>query len=636
MTTRHNDRGQAMPANLPTRGIAAVLASFGVVAVIAALYWMSSLETAPPVHHSSKGGRVDPWRPLPGCLNMTGPEGQPIPWLVDAATTLVCRSGRATSKPVAQSDVPGEYNELLRSLGPLRAPLRIGGETLVKARMVDGHRIVSGADVQLTLRAASQQRASQLLACLSGESSACAPLGIGSTAWASMAEGAALRSGALLVMDIHSGAIEVLASGRSRCFQAEEEGKALPPHCPPSARERGARPWKLQSPAMFADEMPGSLAKLPMILSLLRDPETGPALLRDGAAQERFLQDIAHSETANFLDRIFCKERDYQSCGRIEGVEAAAADLGWNRPRLNYLSLGRTGNPGLVLNAPAGRFMRQPVTQVDATVWASIPPRYSPAAAKRCAEQPGNQRWSKCNTEALANLVSELWGQGNARVSPMAVADGLAHLAAAANGATEVAAPHLLHSVTGRHASNSAEVRLTAEAMARPLAVAPSHAQLILRGLALTHRTGGTAYTACLKALGSGRPAEFICANLKGVAGKTGTPVFNHDQLRVDERARRCAALRATLAENVPERRHAVRNELTQCQVAPLKWYAAVIRDDPTQESGPWTKVVVALAERNWKQDGRIDAALDRGSNIAAEMVFRFLLGNKEMVDVAQ
>lgn len=608
----------ALPAGASARGIGPLLLLFGLIGLCLAVVKYRELELLPPppVHQSDKGRRVDPWRPLPGCILLAENGGIVLPWAPDASTVSTCRiwsDGSAKPAPVGFTAEEGGFAALLRATAPLRTPLRANSTLPMAKVMLSGQAMPAGATLRLTVNAGAQARADRLLACLSGQTDVCPELGIAPDTWEHHYENAAMRAGALLVMDIASGRIEVAVSHISPCYAAEESGKLLTPECPPSAREQGARPWKLANLALFADEMPGSLVKLPIILALLRHPETGPGLLRPGLTQDKFIDDIRRSETPNFLDRMFCRDHSYARCDRIGGLEQAAADLGWNRSLGNLLALN--GAPAAVdMKAPPARFLRIR----SSGTWQPLSSRYRPERARRCAEKSKDQRWSKCRDEAVANLVAELWGQGNARVSPLAVAATLAQVGASSNRLERIGAPHLLLAAEGDQISLVRDSEMINE----PMRIAPDHADLILKGMGLTHQMGGTAFTACLHALGNGPKAAQGCALFKGVAGKTGTPVFNHDRLTVTARARECAELRKRMQSQGANK---LRSELTQCQVAPFKWYAAVVRDDPTQPSGPWSKVIVALAERNWRRDGRIDSSLDRGPNIAAEMVFRYL-----------
>lgn len=612
-----------LPATAISRGIVPLLLLLGLLALAAALLYLQQMKEVLPdaVHRTEHGKRLDPWRPLPGCILLATAEGKRRYWAPDEATAAVChaRFGAAvvTDAVHLTADETG-LAPLLRATALLRTPLQADPMLPQNTVTAGGASLSAGATLHLTLDADAQVRADRLLACLVGESDACTMVGIPPDTWQHHHENAAMRAGALLVLDITSGRIEVATNGRSLCYAAEEAGQPLPKGCPPSARAPGARPWKLANRALFADEMPGSLVKLPIMLALLRDHETGASLLQPGPMQERFVQDIRRSETANFLDRLFCRDRGYVGCSRLGELDRAAGDLGWNRPSPNLLAL--EGAPAAVyLRAPAARLLRQPNSTSSA--WKPMSLRYRPERAQRCAEQPGDLRWSKCRDEVVANLVAELWGQGNARISPLAVAIALARIAAADNRQVSLAPPHLLAAAEGDRRRMVPQV----ESAGDTATIAPEHARLILKGMSQTHLPGGTAFTACQHAFGGDSQAMRMCVELKGVAGKTGTPVFNHDRLTVSARARHCAELREHEIRGGPAQQRAVRAALTQCQVVPLKWYAAVVRDDPRRADGPWSKVVVALAERNWRRDGRIDSSQDRGPNIAAELVFRYL-----------
>jgi len=55
----------------------------------------------------------------------------------------------------------------------------------------------------------------------------------------------------------------------------------------------------------------------------------------------------------------------------------------------------------------------------------------------------------------------------------------------------------------------------------------------------------------------------------------------------------------------------------------PYKWYVAAYRADGAR-SGPWTKVIAVLTERNWLQrSGRVHGAGDQGPNPSAEIAMQ-------------
>ena len=64
-------------------------------------------------------------------------------------------------------------------------------------------------------------------------------------------------------------------------------------------------------------------------------------------------------------------------------------------------------------------------------------------------------------------------------------------------------------------------------------------------------------------------------------------------------------------------------NEPACGALRPYKWYVAAYRSD-AHGSGPWTKVIAVLTERNWTvQGGRIHGAGDHGPNPAAEIAMQ-------------
>jgi len=56
----------------------------------------------------------------------------------------------------------------------------------------------------------------------------------------------------------------------------------------------------------------------------------------------------------------------------------------------------------------------------------------------------------------------------------------------------------------------------------------------------------------------------------------------------------------------------------------PYKWYVAAYRAEAG--SGPWTKVIGVLTERNWiRQTGQIHGAGDHGPNPSAEIAMQIM-----------
>ncbi|MEO7338641.1 MAG: hypothetical protein ABIV63_18865, partial [Caldimonas sp.] len=55
----------------------------------------------------------------------------------------------------------------------------------------------------------------------------------------------------------------------------------------------------------------------------------------------------------------------------------------------------------------------------------------------------------------------------------------------------------------------------------------------------------------------------------------------------------------------------------------PYKWYVAAFKD-PQATSGPWTKAIAVLTERNWlKASGQVHGVGDHGPNPSAEIAMQ-------------
>src|SRR3954469_4322576 len=185
------------------------------------------------------------------------------------------------------------------------------------------------------------------------------------------------------------------------------------------------------------------------------------------------------SDSARFLDRMFCGEQNLAACGRPWEVQEAARAFGWNAGcREGNGSCGKAallfGGPlsrsddrtapapgataiayGRVLSEPAGRKLGAPIRLMAPTV-------LDAGILRRCAAGPDGRRlsdddWEKCKGGAVVDVVAEGWGQGHARASVLGVAGMMVTLAAAANGVAEVPRPHLvsaLHGIAGTGSSD--------------------------------------------------------------------------------------------------------------------------------------------------------------------------------------
>ncbi|MEO7243911.1 MAG: hypothetical protein ABIX12_02010, partial [Rubrivivax sp.] len=247
----------------------------------------------------------------------------------------------------------------------------------------------------------------------------------------------------------------------------------------------------------------------------------------------------------------------------------------------------------------------------------------------RCAAGADGRRrtdddWGKCKGGAVVDVVAEGWGQGHARVSTLGVAGMMAVLAAAANGQAAVSAPHLVEALHGagtgpgsRAAPRVAAPWLATAPLASPLG--REAAEVILSALSYSHRAG-TARTACEQVFDAKR-----CRDIDWLAGKTGTPSFPMDGVTLDELARECPRQAAGGAAMARPGARGQEKPIVCSSLRPYKWYTAVWRDG-AGASGPWTKAIAVLTERNWiRQSGQIHAAGDRGPNPSAEIALQIV-----------
>ncbi|MEO8312799.1 MAG: hypothetical protein ABI520_16640, partial [Caldimonas sp.] len=135
-------------------------------------------------------------------------------------------------------------------------------------------------------------------------------------------------------------------------------------------------------------------------------------------------------------------------------------------------------------------------------------------------------------------------------------------------------------------------------------------AEVILSGLSYSHRAG-TARTACEQVFDARR-----CRDIDWLAGKTGTPSFPSDGLTLDALVKLCR-------DGAPPSAEARRGACSSLR--PYKWYVATWRGDGAK-TGPWTKAIAVLAERNWlRSSGRIHGTGDHGPNPAAEIALQIV-----------
>jgi hypothetical protein len=625
--------------------------------------------------------RRNPWSGVPGCVYLTHRDADAARALRAAylaperslLRTLCARTELAgdTRAPRAIAGEPGDADPLddarwsvppslatlLEPLDALRQPASDLHHAVMAQRTradagsgdridLDGAPVMVGQSIDLTIDPASQALAQQVAACYTGRADICRALGVrraedGDHApGAAMLEGALVRMAAVAIVDVATGRIEALAGARSHCARLDAAGRPRDARCDPRL-PRGAKPAPdaLLNPAVYHDAMPASTIKLILASEFLGDPEVGARWLAEERAglekggepqRDSLRAQLMRSDSARFLDRLFCIDHRFASCDRPWRAQAVAADFGWNAGCANArldcgredLLFGRAVDAETWKDGPAppavrvafGRLMTDPVpTPLGPAMRLRPPARFDPAKIARCSVGADGRRgtdddWGRCKGGALVDVVAEGWGQGHARATALGVAGMLATLAAAANGDEVAHRPHLVERVHGVRDAEAAGLRRWREANAVPMPLRQDVAEAIFGGLMWSHRSG-TARTACEQVLDAHR-----CHDLDWLAGKTGTPSFPGDGMTLDAVQRACSG--ASMKSDP-----SVRAGL--CVLKPYKWYVGAWRATG-QGNGPWSKVVAVLTERNWVQrTGLVHGVGDHGPNPSAEIALQ-------------
>ncbi|WP_280150585.1 hypothetical protein [Piscinibacter sp. XHJ-5] len=570
-------------------------------------------------------------------------------WMVPPSLSALLQPLEGLRRPSAA--LYRHYTELGESGGERPTAYRYGPNRL----LFDGTPVDVGFSIDLTIDPSLQALAQKTAACYTGRQDVCRALGVqraedaGKAIGHRLLEGAMVRMAAVAVIDVASGRIEALAGALSPCARQEVDGPGRAANCdrrlPYPVQYR---PDALLNAAVFHDAMPASTIKPIMATAFLADRDVGArwlaaerAAMKPGAqpARDSLRGQLMRSDSARFLDRMFCFDKAYADCKRPWDLQTTAQAFGWNTgctdARVDCgkqdLLFGRavdaTAEKGairpLATTVAYGRLMSEPVGgQLGAPQQLRAPSALDAAIVRRCAFGADGRRgsdddWEKCRGGAVVDVVAEGWGQGHARSSALGVAGMMATLAAAANGQEQIRRPHVVQSLRGVRqacpepcrggdgtALQSAVMRWSL-APAQPNRVPRDAAEVILDGLSYSHRAG-TARSACEQVFDAK-----ACRGIGWLAGKTGTPSFPSDGKSLDEIARLCRGDAATRAS------HAVCGSLR-----PYKWYVAAYRTDP--RGGPWTKAIAVLTERNWLvNSGQVHGAGDHGPNPSAEIAMQ-------------
>jgi hypothetical protein len=576
--------------------------------------------------------------------------GDPTPGLgVDSPAWMVPPSLAALLQPLDSLRRPtGSLYRLYTQAAPTPASgaYRYGPNRIV----VDGAPVDVGFSVKLTIDPSLQALAQKTAACYTGRQDLCQALGVqraddkGHAIGHKLLEDAMVRMAAVAIVDVASGRIEALAGALSPCTRQEFDGPGRDTACdkrlPYPVRYK---PDALLNPAVFHDAMPASTIKPIMASAFLTDPEVGArwlaaerAGMKGGAtpSADSLRGQLMRSDSARFLDRMFCADKNFVACQRPWDIQATAQAFGWNVACADArfdcgkhdLLFGRavtaSAVAGLVrpltLPVPYGRLMNEPLAgKLGAPMHFMPRSALNPGIVGRCAVGADGRRrsdddWEKCKGGAVVDVVAEGWGQGHARSSALGVAGMMAALAGAANGQGELRRPHLVESLHGTAGRLESAVERWALAPAQPNPLSHDAAEVILDGLSYSHRAG-TARTACEQVFDARS-----CKAMAFIAGKTGTPSFPSDGVSLNELAKRCGPA-------APKPKKGQPSDPACSSLRPYKWYVAAYRADAAA-TGPWTKVIAVLSERNWlRQSGQVHGAGDHGPNPSAEIAMQVI-----------
>lgn len=560
----------------------------------------------PTTHQLCPGGYMD----IQGLVPHTAVLNQKL-----ASYTSKVRSGDGTGgQPTGPASF--QFRPVSRAVAALQAPAWaqwLGLDRVVPALFAHNEprstTLGKGKDVHLSIQARTQEIAQGVAECYTRKD--CDLQGIAPSG-DTMLESSRARMAGTLVVDAKSGLIEAAASSYTPCYQAQHQG-ITKPDCLVLPEAPKARAWMLSSRSLDATAMLGSVIKIPLALGHLRS--RSPLTLQDA----RFDHVLSHSETEMFIDDALCADQGFNArcmTSRLRNAMDAAKTLGWQThcpsTEPNCANINLLKNlPAHSYSAPAARWMTTPLA-THQTLLERFPPgaqKFTLGATMACYASKSPKRWRNCQGEGLVATVAELFGQGNATGGPVGVATALLRLVnlAQGNGNTADLTPGLM-----RPGDTSGNVAAPASADDRLAA------RRILDALSKTTHPGGTAHVACLRALGDRRGSRLDCGQGGTgqwmIAAKTGTPLFPHDDITAQERLQLCRNV-ANMVKS-PIRQHA----WTRCQVAPTKWFAAVL-GKKVGDQVDWQKVIVVLAERNWSaHTGKVDTPLDRGGNVAAEI----------------
>ena len=376
---------------------------------------------------------------------------------------------------------------------------------------------------------------------------------------------------AIAVIDVATGRIEALAGALSPCTRQEYDGPGRATNCdkrlPYPIRYR---PDALLNPAVYHDAMPASMIKPIMAAAFLSDPDVGArwlaaeraAMQRPGSpALDSLRGQLMRSNSARFLDRMFCADQAFQRCRRPWDVQATALAFGWNagcadarddcgkRDLLFGRAVDASDDSGTVAPlatlVPYGRLLAEPLgNELGAPFRLRRATPLDAAKVRACAAgadgtRPSNDDWEKCRGARRGRRRGRRLGTGTCALQR---ARRRRHDGDAGRGRqrperrAQAASRGWLRGVgPAADAQLKPAVMRWGLAEPEPNRIARDAAEVILSGLSYSHRAG-TARLACEQVFDAR-----TCRTMDWIAGKTGTPTFPNDDRSLDELARLCA-----------------------------------------------------------------------------------------------
>src|SRR6266550_3802469 len=368
---------------------------------------------------------------------------------VDDARWSVPPSLSAMLQPLATLQRPtGTLYRMYTDARPMTSATPAGYRFGPNRIDVHGSAVDVGFSVDVTIDPAVQALTQRIAACDTGRQDVCESLRLQRKEDAAqsighrMLEHAVVRMAAVAIIDVETGRIEALAGALSPCTRQEYDGPGRASHCdkrlPYPIRYR---PDALMNPAVFHDAMPASVIKPIMAAAFLSDPLVGARWLGIERADlaraatpalDSLRGQLMRSNSARFLDRMFCADQGFARCRRPWNVQTMALSFGWNGgcvdPRDDCgkrdLLFGRAVDASdasgvvapLATVVPYGRLLAEPLgNKLGAPLRMRPATPLDAAKVRLCAagadgRRLSNDDWEKCSGGGIVDVVAEGWG----------------------------------------------------------------------------------------------------------------------------------------------------------------------------------------------------------------------------------